>query len=302
MKKNKKGEAVKVGRSKKDRSLKDWLTHGRMLLNIVAKKKKSQEPYRKILIAIRHLESKTLPNIKNIETTSKIEIQKAISNINTKEALSDIDTLETLNILNSYKNELGEDWVKWRKKFTQKDQDEKRTDFYIDDEIYDKILHFLNLSRNSKKEKNISDNEIFKRLFKALSTLGLHNITETENLLDELEKFSSATSNRHSTDSLFDEEKRYQGESSKIIHSILTELKKKKITNFEKLVNIRNFARNNEIENLEHQIIQLKKDKEELEHQVTKLKKEIEAPKNPKRPTKRKPPIKPKRQKNIEQL
>jgi polyhydroxyalkanoate synthesis regulator phasin len=216
-----------VGRKRQDRTVEEWTVYGENLLNIISKKHKLY---------------------KNIEKT----ISKLISETKNK------TKQELTNQLNLYKDDLGKHWLKWTKKIKQKPKDENRSKFYIENNTYNKILSFTELTKETKKQRNISDNDVFNRIFKLLHSLGIHNESEMKLILAELEKFKSGISERNSKDKLTDKNVGYQGKTSKIIHAILKELGDKQISSFEKLQSIKKHVRNKEINKLEGEIESLK--------------------------------------------
>lgn len=226
-----------MGRKRQDRTIEEWTVYGENLLNIIGKKHKLY---------------------KNIETTISKLIRE--SKNTTKQELT--------NTLNSHKGNLGNHWLTWTKKIKQKPKDENRSKFYIENSTYNKILGFIELNKETKKQRNISDNEVFNRIFKLLYSFGIHNESEMKSILNELDKFSSSTSERNSKDTLTDKDDGYQGQTSKIIHAILKELGDRKISSFEKLKSINKYVRSEEVNKLKSEIESLKNKIEKLENKL----------------------------------
>ncbi|MGI2115411.1 hypothetical protein ACRN9G_17680 [Shewanella frigidimarina] len=199
-----------MGQHRQNRAMSDWINNGESLL------RKMRD------------EHKLYNEIKNL-------IFQLINNED------DTDREKITEELNSKKYELGEIWIKWVRSISQKTKDKERSNFYVNDKIYDEILNFIGLTRGNKKEnkKENSDNKIFETLFIHIKGLGVNNTNEIYSLIEELSKFSSAANDRNSKDLLTNEKKHYQGITGQIIHAILKELKRNRITNFEKLKNIR---------------------------------------------------------------
>lgn len=197
-----------MGRDRQDRTTEEWATFGHHLLDMMGKKHKL---YNEIAGLITKL---TAP-------------------------ADDINKSAVTHTLNSHKEDLKDIWRKWTQKIKQTPKDKQRTKFYIKNSTYEKILKYLGLTPDNKRTKNTSDNRIFETLLTHLDGYGISNTKEMDDLKDELEKYGSATSERYSKDDLTSEDKGYQGETNKIIHAILEELKKNKISNFEKLIKIR---------------------------------------------------------------
>ncbi|PZP30320.1 MAG: hypothetical protein DI594_15775 [Shewanella oneidensis] len=197
-----------MGRDRQDRTTEEWATFGHHLLDMMGKKHK---------------------------------LHKEISGLITKLTVpaDDINKDEVTHTLNSHKYELKSLWRKWTQKIKQTPKDKERTKFYIKNSTYEKILKYLGLTPDNRKTKNTSDNGIFEILLTHLDGYGISNTKEMYDLKDELKIYGSATSERYSKDDLTSENKGYQGETNKIIHAILEELKKNKISNFEKLRKIR---------------------------------------------------------------
>ncbi|MCU8004139.1 MULTISPECIES: hypothetical protein [Shewanella] len=226
-----------MGRKRQDRTIEEWTFYGENLLNIIGKKHKSY---------------------KNIETT----ISKLISEPKntTKQELT--------NTLNLHKDNLGKHWLAWTKKIKQKSKDENRSKFYIENNTYNKILRFIELTKETKKQRNISDNEVFNRIFKLLYSFGVHNESEMKSILNQLDKFNSSTSERNSKDKLTNKDDGYQGQTSKIIHAILKELDDRKISSFGKLQSIKKNVRNEKIDELKSEIESLKNKIKKLESKL----------------------------------
>jgi hypothetical protein len=208
-----------MGIKKVDREISYWIEHGEML-------------------------SKKITNNK-IRKEINILLNKLITSTDNTER----DDLTRL--LNSHKNNLGETWSKWVKSVSQKEKDKSRSKFYVTNEVYTGILDFIGIKSihiNNKNKK--SDNDTFKSLLLYLSELGINDIYEMYDILDELNKFKGALSDRYSKDSLTGEKINTDGDNTKIIKSILSELKRNKIANFEKLKSIRSIVRNNTIESM----------------------------------------------------
>jgi hypothetical protein len=216
-----------MGRKRQDRTIEEWTEHGGILLDIIGKKHKLY---------------------KTIKTTRSTLINESDETIKQ----------ELIKKLNSHKDNLGEHWLTWTKKIKQKPKDENRSKFYIEKNAYDGILRFIGLSKKTKKLKEISDNQVFKTLFEYLNAFEVNNVGEMHDLIDELNKFNSATSDRYSKDKL-SEIKVYHGITNNIIHAILSELKRNKISNFEKLISIKKDIKNEKIDELEIEITRLKK-------------------------------------------
>lgn len=232
-----------MGRKRKERTIEEWTVHGEDLLKIIGKKHKLY---------------------KNIEDT----ISKLISESKT-------DTKQELtNTLNSHKENLGKHWLAWTKKIKQKPKDENRTKFYIKNNTYNKILEFLELTKETKKQRKISDNDVFNRIFKLLHSFGIHNESEMMSILDELDTFKSSTSERNSKDKLTNKDDGYQGQTSKIIHAILKELDEHKISSFEKLRKIRSTV-NNKLKTDNESLI---KENNELKAKIRELEIKIKPP------------------------
>jgi hypothetical protein len=197
-----------MGRKRQDRTKEEWSNHGIILLDMMSKKHKL---FKKIDAALSKLQNDS-------DEINKQEITKS---------------------LNSHKDILGGIWLKWVKKISQKPKDENRTKFYIKNNTYNEILSFVGLDEETKKIRKISDKKVFATLFQHFNSFGVNNTDEMYNLIDELNKFGSSTSELHSKDSLTDKNKGYQGKTNKIIHAILAELKRQRITNYEKLISLR---------------------------------------------------------------
>ncbi|WP_212601759.1 hypothetical protein [Shewanella sp. M16] len=206
-----------MGRDRRDRTMEEWINDGDELLKKMGEKHKL---YKKVSALLSDLNS-------NKDDAEKHEI---------------------IDALNLEKDKLGEAWLKWTKSIKQKAKDKKRHKFYISEKTYDDILSFIGLKNEDSKFKKhdkggkkneTSDNKIFKILFDHISSFGVSDVKEMYTLIDELNKFGSASSERYSKDALTSESKGYKGETGKVIHAIIEELKRNKITNFEKLKKIR---------------------------------------------------------------
>jgi hypothetical protein len=250
-----------VGRKRKDRTINEWIDHGGILLDIIGKKHSLYKNIEKTI--------STLINQLNEEIKQKLKNQQREEN--KQELINQINEKvkqELTNELNFHKDNLGKHWLIWTKKIKQKSKDENRSKFYIKKNTYDKILRFIELDKETKKQEATSDNEIFNRIFKLLYSFGIHNESEMKLILDELERFNSATSERYSKDTLTGEDIGYQGQTSKIIHAILEELKSNKISSFEKLQSIKKHVRNEKIDELKSEIESLKNNIKRLESKL----------------------------------
>jgi hypothetical protein len=197
-----------MGKHRKDRTAEEWTIYGNDLLTMMGKKHKLYKEIDGLLIKLKdHKNSISKPTV--------------------------------LHALNSNKNELKDIWRKWTQKIKQTSKDAERTKFYIKDSTFENILKLIGITPEEKKIKEISDNKVFKILIENINSYGINNTKEMYDLMDELKRYDTATSERYSKDNLTDEKKGYQGETNKIIHAILGELKRNKINNFEKLKNIR---------------------------------------------------------------
>jgi hypothetical protein len=196
-----------MGRKRQDRTMAEWLNHGGILLNMMGKKHK-------------------------LYKTTDATLSKLTSEHD------DDNKQEATDLLNSYKDLLGNNWLEWVKKITQKPKDRNRSKFHIKNDIYDGILSFIGLNKETKKIRKISDKKVFTTLFQHFNSFGVNNTDEMYNLIDELNKFGSATPELHSKNAFTDKSKDYQGETNKIIHAILGELKINKINNFEELKDV----------------------------------------------------------------
>lgn len=241
-----------MGQKRKDRTMEEWMSHGNKLLTMMGSEHKL---YR--------------------------EIDSLLSKLMSKN--KDINKQALILSLNSHKYELDYLWRKWTQKIKQELKDANRTKFYIDKKIYNDILGFIGFGNiNSKLEDNekwgeknkISDNKIFKTLFYHISSFGVGNVKEMYDLIDELNKFGSASSERYSKDALTSESKGYKGETGKIIYAIIEELKRNRITNFEKLKKIRSNV-NRELNDTNKL---LSDENEKLKRRIRELELELEPP------------------------
>lgn len=232
-----------MGRDRKDRTTEEWATFGHHLLDMMGKKHKL---YKEIAGLITKL---TVP-------------------------ADDINKSAVTHTLNSHKEDLKDIWRKWTQKIKQTPKDKQRTKFYIKISTYENILKFIGLTQSDRKTKNTSDNRIFEILLTHLNSYGVNNTKEMYDLKEELKKYGSATSERYSKDELTSEDKGYQGETNKIIHAILEELKKNKISNFEKLRTIRS-AINKDLKEENELLI---KENNELKAKVRELEIKIKPP------------------------
>ncbi|MCG9738341.1 hypothetical protein L1D32_09255 [Shewanella insulae] len=228
-----------MAREREDRTLEDWSEHGVLLLKMIDNR-----------------------NNRHKEISRLISILKSDANRHQKE--------EATTNLNQLKYELGKNWTDWVKKINQKKNDMKRSRFYLKDKTFNELLSFLGQTKNNKK----SDNEIFTALLSYISIFDLNSIDETYKITEELNRFSSATSERYSK-SLLADKTLPQGRTNRIIKSILDELKKNKITSFEDLMLLRKITNkdmNNEIKFLNNENKSLKERNALLEKENNKLK------------------------------
>ena len=250
-----------MGRKRQDRTINEWIEHGKILLDIIGKKHSLYKNIEETLSTLINQLSKEIKQKLKNQPNEKNK-QELTNQINEK------IKQELTNQLNFHKDNLGKHWLIWTKKIKQKSKDENRSKFYIEKNIYDKILRFVGLNKETKKQEEISDNEIFNRIFKLLYSFGIHNESEMKLILDEIERFNSATSERYSKDTLTGEDIGYQGQTSKIIHAILEELKSHKISSFEKLQSIKKHVRNEKIDELKSEIESLKNKIKRLESKL----------------------------------
>ncbi|MBU1393667.1 MAG: hypothetical protein KJ856_13880 [Gammaproteobacteria bacterium] len=117
-------------------------------------------------------------------------------------------------------------------------------------------------------KKNISDNNTFKKLLQHLSQLGIKNVSEMYDINRELNKFRGSQSERYSKDSLTDEKDDSESVNTSIIKSILSELKRKNISNFDKLRSISAVTSNNPIEPMNDELDKLRLEVKKLEKRL----------------------------------
>lgn len=230
-----------MGVKKADRETSYWFKHGEILLKKVTNK------------------------------STKKEIETLLQRL--KKSTDEAEKDNITGMLNGYKNNLGETWSKWIKAVSQKKKDESRLKFYIDKDVYEQILKFVGANISDDK-KNISDNNTFKKLLQHLSQLGIKNVSEMYDINSELNKFKDSQPERHSKDSLTGEKSDREGVNTSIIKSILSELKRKNISSFDKLKSINetvNEELNNRIEELNNKNELLTNENYELIQEVMEL-------------------------------
>ncbi|ABV38846.1 hypothetical protein Ssed_4242 [Shewanella sediminis HAW-EB3] len=190
-----------MGASRIDRGEDDWRNNGEKLLNRIIRRRKLHTPIKNLLI------------------------QLGQRNNNAESIVSE---------LNSYKNVLGEDWIKWVKTITQHDKDKERRKFYVNKSSFDHVIKF---SENSNYSGNIT--KCLEQLFIAINELGINSISDVYNLKETTQPFDDVIIALNNNSSITSTNNNLQPTVSLIIESIITELNKNKIKNFRSLSAIR---------------------------------------------------------------
>ena len=140
-----------------------------------------------------HRGNNLLEKIKNQRGLHR-EIRTELNKLKKAKESGDRNALEaSLEKLNSKKYELGTEWRNWLTRNRQKIQDENRAKFYVNKEIYERILKF---TLQSEFEDN--NTKSIEQLFLALDSLGLNNISNIYDLQELLKPYSDTYSNDYS--------------------------------------------------------------------------------------------------------
>ncbi|WP_420789098.1 hypothetical protein ACOI2Q_18450 [Shewanella algae] len=237
-----------MNKTRNNRDKNDWLIYGNLLLDLISgEKSKSKGRNKKHHKQIKEL----LTHLNN--TNGRVESVEKI-----------------VNQLNSLKYSLGDDWTYWVKMISKRKKDAERSRFYINDEVYNNLLIFMGENPRSDTAKKTSDNKLFRNLLQALSSLGVNSVSEMYDIIAELDKYKGALSERHSKDTLISDEKSSSGRTKLTISAIIEELKRQKISNFDKLKTLRTDLKR---EVRESSLIEITNENEQLKRRIAELEK-----------------------------
>lgn len=193
-----------MGKVRVDRTLNEWMEFGPNLLTKIESRK------------ILHKQiSQALTELGNAATSKKRRDELLIE-------------------LNSTKNKLGNDWILWVRRLSQKKTDQNRKKFYVNESTFNDVMAF---SKDSEYEGNI--NRSIEHLFLAFTSLGLTNISNLYELNDVFAPFKDAlkTKANEQTFATNDIDQTYS--ILTIMQKLTAELKANKIQDFNSIASIK---------------------------------------------------------------